>query len=214
MPNRNLADIRIHYQKDALDWDKLAADPLVNLQQWIDDAIAEKIYEPTAMMLATVDGHLQPHARVVLLKGLDTGLVFYTHYTGPKGQDLAHNPKAALTFFWPEMERQVRVEGMVEKVSSEQSDAYFASRPRDSQLGACASAQGQVVADRLELETHFAQVAEQFSGKPVQRPEHWGGYRLTPHRVEFWQGRPNRLHDRLVFKRDSQGNWVKERLAP
>lgn len=214
MPNRNLADIRIHYQKDALDWDKLAADPLVNLQQWIDDAIAENIYEPTAMMLATVDSHLQPHARVVLLKGLDTGLVFYTHYTGPKGQDLAHNPKAALTFFWPEMERQVRVEGRVEKVSSEQSDAYFASRPRDSQLGACASAQGQVVADRLELETHFAQVAEQFAGKPVQRPEHWGGYRLTPHRVEFWQGRPNRLHDRLVFKRDSQGNWVKERLAP
>jgi pyridoxamine 5'-phosphate oxidase len=214
MPNRNLADIRIHYQKDALDWDKLAADPLVNLQRWINDAIADKRYEPTAMMLATVDAAQQPHARVVLLKELDIGLVFYTHYTGPKGLELAHNPKAALTFFWPEMERQVRVEGVVEKVTSEQSDRYFASRPRDSQLGACASAQGQVVADRAELEAHFARVAEHFAGKPVQRPDHWGGYRLLPHRFEFWQGRPNRLHDRLVFKRDSQGIWAKERLAP
>ncbi|MBD3767771.1 MAG: pyridoxamine 5'-phosphate oxidase [Gammaproteobacteria bacterium] len=214
MPNRNLADIRIHYQKDALDWDKLAADPLVNLRQWIDDAIADHLYEPTAMMLATVDAELQPHARVVLLKGLDSGLVFYTHYTGPKGQDLAHNPKAALTFFWPEMERQVRVEGRVEKVSAEESDRYFASRPRDSQLGACASAQGQVVANRAELEARFADMAAKFAGKAVQRPDHWGGYRLVPHRLEFWQGRPNRLHDRLVFKRQADGVWATERLAP
>ncbi len=214
MPNRNLADIRIHYQKDALDWNKLAADPLVNLQQWINDAIADKLYEPTAMMLATVDAEQQPHARIVLLKDLDSGLVFYTHYTGPKGQELAHNPKAALTFFWPEMERQVRVEGTVEKVSTEQSDRYFASRPRDSQLGACASAQGQVVANRAELETHFADVAAEFAGKSVQRPDHWGGYRLVPHRFEFWQGRPNRLHDRLVFKQQRDGHWERERLAP
>jgi len=214
MPNRNLADIRIHYQKDALDWDKLATDPLLGLQQWINDAIAEKLYEPTAMMLATVDAEQQPHARIVLLKDLDSGLVFYTHYTGPKGQELAHNPKAALTFFWPEMERQVRVEGMVEKVSTEQSDRYFASRPRDSQLGACASAQGQVVANRAELEAHFADVAAEFAGKAVQRPDHWGGYRLVPQRFEFWQGRPNRLHDRLVFKRQADGVWATERLAP
>jgi pyridoxamine 5'-phosphate oxidase len=214
MPNRNLADIRIHYQKDALDWDKLAADPLLSLQQWINDAIADKLYEPTAMMLATVDAEQQPHARIVLLKDLDSGLVFYTHYTGPKGQELAHNPKAALTFFWPEMERQVRVEGMVEKVSTEQSDRYFASRPRDSQLGACASAQGQVVANRAELEAHFADVAAEFAGKAVQRPDHWGGYRLVPHRFEFWQGRPNRLHDRLVFKQQRDGHWARERLAP
>lgn len=187
---------------------------MVNLQQWIDDAIADQRYEPTAMMLATVDAELQPHARVVLLKGLDSGLVFYTHYTGPKGQDLAHNPKAALTFFWPEMERQVRVEGRVEKVSAEESDRYFASRPRDSQLGACASAQGQVVANRAELEAHFADVAAKFAGKAVQRPDHWGGYRLVPHRLEFWQGRPNRLHDRLVFKRQADGFWATERLAP
>lgn len=214
MPNRNLADIRIHYQKDALDWDKLAADPLVNLQQWINDAIAENIYEPTAMILATSDAMQQPHARVVLLKELDSGLVFYTHYTGPKGQELASNPRAALTFFWPEMERQVRVEGTVEKVSAEQSDRYFTSRPRDSQLGACASAQGKVVADRAELEANFAQVSAEFAGKPVQRPKHWGGYRLVPHRVEFWQGRPNRLHDRLVFQQQTEGYWIKERLAP
>lgn len=214
MPNRNLADIRIHYQKDALDWDKLPVNPLLGLQQWINDAIAEQGYEPTAMMLATVDCEQQPHARVVLLKELDTGLVFYTHYTGPKGLELAHNPKAALTFFWPEMERQVRVEGVVEKVSAEQSDRYFASRPRDSQLGACASAQGQVVADRIVLEANFAQVAASFADKPVQRPEHWGGYRLVPHRFEFWQGRPNRLHDRLVFKRQADGQWSTERLAP
>ncbi len=214
MPNRNLADIRIHYQKDALDWDKLARDPFINLQQWINDAIADQLYEPTAMLLATSDQEQQPHARIVLLKELDSGLVFYTHYTGPKGQELAHNPKAALTFFWPEMERQVRVEGLVEKVSAEQSDRYFASRPRDSQLGACASAQGQVVADRAELEANFAQVATQFAGQAVQRPAHWGGYRLVPHRFEFWQGRPNRLHDRLVFKRQSDASWATERLAP
>ena len=214
MPNRNLADIRIHYQKDALDWEKLAADRLVNLQQWVNDAIAEKSYEPTAMMLATTDAHQQPHARVVLLKELDSGLVFYTHYTGPKGLELAQNPKAAITFFWPEMERQVRVEGIVEKVSAEQPDRYFASRPRDSQLGACASAQGRQVADRAELEANFAEVAAQFAGKPVQRPAHWGGYRLLPDRVEFWQGRPNRLHDRLVFTRQNDETWSTQRLAP
>ncbi len=214
MSNHNLADIRIHYQKDVLDWDKLTNDPLVNLQQWLGDAIESGLYEPTAMTLATVDQNQQPHSRIVLLKDLDTGLVFYTHYTSAKGNEMAQNPKAALTFFWPEMERQVRVEGKVEKLSAEQSDRYFASRPRDSQLGACASAQGQVVANRHALEAHFNQIAAEFAGKPVPRPEHWGGYRLIPHRFEFWQGRPNRLHDRLVFQQQSQGGWTKERLAP
>lgn len=214
MPNRDLTDIRIHYQKDALDWDKLSTDPFKNLQQWINEAIADKQYEPTAMLLATSDSSNQPHARVVLLKELDHGLVFYTHYTGPKGQELAQNPKAACTFFWPEMERQLRVEGMVEKVSSDMSDRYFASRPRDSQLGACASAQGQVVADRATLENNFAQVEAVFAGKAVTRPDHWGGYRLVPQRFEFWQGRPNRLHDRLLFTQQTNGDWAKQRLAP
>jgi pyridoxamine-phosphate oxidase len=214
MPNRNLADIRIHYQKAALDWDSLSSDPFINLDQWIHDAIAEKLYEPTAMMLATSDNEQQPHARIVLLKGLDSGLVFYTHYTGPKGLELAQNPKAALTFFWPEMERQVRIEGYVEKVSSELSNAYFASRPRDSQLGACASAQGQVVADRRTLEANFAAIAAKFAGKSVERPDHWGGYRLLPNRFEFWQGRPNRLHDRLLFIRQEHNDWSTQRLAP
>lgn len=214
MPNRNLADIRIHYQRDVLDWNNISDNPITNLQQWIDDAIRNKIYEPTAMTLATTDANQQPHARIVLLKALDTGLVFYTHYNSPKGQDLANNPKAACTFFWPEMERQVRVEGIVNKVSTAESDAYFASRPRDSQLGACASAQGSTIADRATLEANFAAIAAEFAGKPVIRPAHWGGYRLTPQRFEFWQGRPNRLHDRLVFRQSIDGLWQTERLAP
>lgn len=213
MPNRDLADIRIHYQKDALDWDKLCDDPLHSLQQWLNEARAYPVHEPTAMLLATCDQQQQPHARVVLLKGLDHGLIFYTHYNGAKGKELANNPKAACTFFWAEMERQLRVEGVVEQLSTAESDTYFASRPRDSQLGACASAQSQVVADRAALEANFARVSAHFADQPVVRPEHWGGYRLIAQRFEFWQGRPNRLHDRLVFRRHGN-DWIKERLSP
>jgi len=213
MPNRDLASIRNHYQRNELDWSNLASSPLVGLQDWISDAIVEQHREPTAMVVSSVDTSGQPHARVVLLKHLDNGLVFYTNYNSPKGQELAQNNRAACTFFWPELERQVRIEGIVHKVTPSESDTYFASRPRDSQLAACASRQGQVIANRDELESSFAQLAATFAGKDITRPDNWGGYRLMPTRFEFWQGRPNRLHDRLVFRLENN-DWQRERLSP
>ncbi len=213
MPNRNLADIRNHYQRDALDWSNLPSHPFTAFEQWMQTAIAAKLYEPTAMTLATVDNNHQPHARIVLLKGMDSGFVFYTNYDSPKGQEIAQNPKAACTFFWPELERQVRIEGVLAKVSDSLSDTYFSSRPKDSQLAACASAQGKVIADRAELESNFDKIAQQFANKTITRPANWGGYRLTPTRFEFWQGRPNRLHDRLVFRLVHDA-WQQERLSP
>lgn len=213
MPNRELADIRIQYQRDALDWSKLDNNPLLSLQNWMSDAIQNALLEPTAMTIATADTQGQPHARVVLLKGLDHGLVFYTNYDSAKGQELMQNPKAACTFFWPALERQIRVEGVIHKISDQESDHYFGSRPRDSQLAACASRQGHVIADRSLLENAFAHIATQFINQPIPRPANWGGYRLAPTRFEFWQGRPNRLHDRLVYRLES-GNWQRERLSP
>lgn len=213
MPNRDLATIRNQYQRGALDWPQLNDNPIDALQQWINDAIHAQLLEPTAMVIASSDNEGQPHARVVLLKGLDAGLVFYTNYDSPKGQELASNPRAACTFFWPELERQVRIEGSVSKVSDDASDIYFASRPRDSQLAACASRQGQVIAHRDALENSFAQIAAQFANQDIPRPANWGGYRLTPTRFEFWQGRPNRLHDRLVFRLENS-TWLHERLSP
>jgi pyridoxamine 5'-phosphate oxidase len=213
MPNRDLASIRKQYQRSELDWSNIASNPLSALQDWMNEAIHEQQQEPTAMVLATVDKNTQPHARVVLLKGLDTGLVFYTNYDSPKGNELANNNRAAATFFWPELERQVRVEGTISKVSDQQSDDYFASRPRDSQLAAYASRQGNVIGNRDELDNNFAQLTAQFDNKPIQRPNNWGGYRLTPSRFEFWQGRPNRLHDRLVFRLENDV-WQRERLSP
>jgi pyridoxamine 5'-phosphate oxidase len=213
MPNRDLANIRNQYQRDALDWSTLNHNPIVALRNWIDDAIFTKHFEPTAMIIASCDTSGQPHARVVLLKDIDTGLVFYTNYDSPKGQEFANNPKAACTFFWPELERQIRVEGTVSKVSESTSSHYFASRPRDSQLAACASRQGKVIDSRETLEADFTRLAAQFEGKEINRPDNWGGYRLTPTRFEFWQGRPNRLHDRLVFRLDGT-SWQHERLSP
>lgn len=213
MPNRNLADIRNHYQRDALDWNNLPDNPFTAFETWMQAAISANLYEPTAMTLATVDDNNQPHARIVLLKGLDNGFIFYTNYRSPKGQDIDHNPKAACTFFWPELERQVRIEGEVQKVSADMSDTYFNSRPKDSQLAACASAQGTVIADRAELENNFNKIVQTFADRPITRPAHWGGYRLIPTRFEFWQGRPNRLHDRLVF-RLTNDVWERERLSP
>jgi len=215
MPNRDLADIRNHYQRSSLAWENIHDDPLVTLRAWLDDAIQAKLYEPTAITLATVDSMLQPHARIVLLKGIDHGLLFYTNYNSPKGQEIDSNPNVAATLFWPELERQIRIEGRVEKISPEQSDAYFQSRPRDSQLAAVASAQGQVVPDRATLEARFADLQTQYDNQPIPRPDHWGGYRLVPQHIEFWQGRPNRLHDRLMLRRASDvGEWIRERLSP
>jgi pyridoxamine 5'-phosphate oxidase len=215
MPNRDLENIRNHYQRNALDWSDIDDDPLLSLRAWLDDAIQAKLYEPTALTLATIDSMLQPHARVVLLKGIDHGLLFYTNYASPKGQEIDSNPNVAATLFWPELERQIRIEGRVEKISASQSDDYFHSRPRDSQLAAVASAQGQVVANRDVLEARFADLQAQYADQTIPRPDHWGGYRLIPQHIEFWQGRPNRLHDRLMMRRANEvGEWIRERLSP
>jgi pyridoxamine 5'-phosphate oxidase len=209
-----IADLRQSYERAQLDERDASASPQPLFQQWLDEAIAEKIPEPNAMTLATVGGDLRPSSRIVLIKGLDArGPVWFTNYDSRKGRDLAGNPFAALQFHWVEMERVVRIEGMVEKISLEESDAYFNSRPLGSRIGAWASPQSEVVADRHVLETREKAFAEQFGEHPP-RPPHWGGYRLKPDRWEFWQGRKSRLHDRLRYVLQRDGAWVMERLAP
>lgn len=185
--------------------------------------LKKKVDEPTAMTLSTVDNNLQPHSRIVLLKAFnEEGFIFYTHYASDKGKQIESSPRAALNFFWPQLERQVRVEGIVEKMSAQASDTYFQSRPLDSQLSAYISQQSQEVTSRDELEQRMAQAKIDYQGKPVPRPEHWGGYCLTADYIEFWQGRPNRLHDRLSFKKDPANTqtlpgrqaWLSARLCP
>ncbi|RPI66138.1 MAG: pyridoxamine 5'-phosphate oxidase, partial [Ignavibacteriae bacterium] len=181
---------------------------------WFDEAIAAELLEPTAMTLATATADGQPSMRVVLLKGVtEHGFVFYTNYLSHKGRDLAENPKASLLFFWPELERQIRIEGITERVPAAESEAYFSSRPFESQVGAWASLQSSVLRSRDEMEEHFESLRATYEGKPVPRPEHWGGYVLTPKVVEFWQGRPSRLHDRIRYRLDN-GAWIIERLSP
>lgn len=216
----NLADIRLTYAQRELT--EAAADPdaLRQFQVWLDEAIAARVDEPTAMVLATVAPDGRPTARVVLLKALDLagegGLTFFTNYESAKGQALAHEPRAALTFFWPALERQVRVEGVIREAPAAQSDTYFVSRPRGSQLGAWASPQSEPVPDRAFLEGREQDMGRAFAQQdPLPRPPHWGGYTLRPTRIEFWQGRPSRLHDRLVYERASGvGQWQMTRLAP
>lgn len=213
MPNRDLADIRNHYQKSVLDWDSLPAEPMDALQTWLQEAISAQLYEPTAMTLATVDAQGSPQARIVLLKGLDKGLLFYTNYDSAKGRALASHPQAAVVLFWPELERQIRVEGRVEIIEAIDSDTYFHSRPLDSQLAASISQQSQIIANREVLEQAFVSAKKRAERLPVTRPAYWGGYRLVPTYFEFWQGRPNRLHDRLSWQRSGE-TWTKARLAP
>lgn len=208
----HLSDMRRDYQLEALDIASALADPIQMLVQWIARASELSVVEANAMVLATVDQHGHPSARTVLLKGLDDGgLVFYTNYDSRKGRDLAANPQAAAVFTWLPLERQVRIEGTVERVSSEESDAYFAIRPRGSQIGAAASPQSEPVPNRAWLESRFEKL--EASGEAIPRPENWGGYRLVPRMIEFWQGRPNRLHDRLRYDHTSDG-WDIVRLAP
>lgn len=213
-----VAKLRKEYAEEPLNKADASDDPVELLEAWLDQALAVSARElPNAMTLATADKEGHPSARVVLLKDIDErGLVFYTNYRSRKGRELDQNPHAALVFWWPELNRQVRVEGLVEKVSDRTSDAYFRTRPRGSQLGAVASNQSQELADRQELIARMNEVREQFEGQEVPRPSHWGGYRLGPVRFEFWQGRENRLHDRIRYERVSleETAWSKARLAP
>ena len=216
MTDPHLADLRKTYAQRTLSEADVLPDAIQQFRVWLDEALAAQLEEPTALTLSTVSAGGQPTSRVVLLKGLpdDAGFLFYTNYESRKGQDLATQPLAALNFFWPGLERQVRVEGRVEKASAQLSTEYFQSRPRSSQLGAWASPQSQVISSREELETREAETAERFAEQEIlPRPPHWGGYILRPTRVEFWQGRPSRLHDRIVYalKNDS---WQRSRLAP
>ena len=220
MTDSELADLRQSYtQRTLLEADVLP-DAVRQFRQWLEEAVAAQLPEPAALTLATVDAATgQPSQRVVLLKGLpdDAGFLFYTNYASRKGHELAAQPRAALNFFWPGLERQVRVEGVVEKAPENVSTAYFQSRPRSSQVGAWASPQSEVIGSRQELEAREHEVAARFADQnPLPRPPHWGGYVLRPTRVEFWQGRPSRLHDRLVYERAApdQEAWQITRLAP
>ena len=210
----SIADLRKSYERAELDETASAADPLQQFDRWLKEAISSEVPEPNAMTLATVGSDLRPSTRIVLIKGYDAqGIVWYTNYESRKGQELAGNPYAALQFHWVELERVVRIEGVVEKVSDAESDAYFHSRPLDSRIGAWASPQSQVIAGRTELVTNAAKYAAKFMLQPP-RPAHWGGYRLKPDNWQFWQGRKSRLHDRLRYTLEKDGNWLRERLAP
>ena len=209
----SIADLRKSYERAELNESASAADPLQQFDQWLQEAIRAQVPEPNAMTVATVGSDLRPSTRIVLIKGYDEcGLVWYTNYDSRKGQQLAGNPFAALQFHWVELERVVRIEGRVEKASTEESDAYFNSRPLDSRIGAWASPQSQVIAGRSVLVANAAKYSAQFLLNPP-RPPHWGGFRLVPERWEFWQGRKSRLHDRLCYRLED-GQWVRERLAP
>lgn len=211
---KDLAGLRKSYERAALDEQASAADPLQQFRAWLDQALKAELPEPNAMTLATVGADGRPSTRIVLIKGVDKrGIVWYTNYDSRKGRELAGNAHAALQFHWVELERVVRIEGTVDKVTAAESDTYFATRPLDSRIGAWASPQSEVIASRAVLLANAAKVSAQYLLNPP-RPPHWGGFRLAPEVWEFWQGRASRLHDRLRYRRDATGGWLRERLAP
>ena len=210
----SIADLRTDYSQASLSKSDTLGDPIAQFKKWLDEAITAQVPEPNSMSLATVNAEGRPSSRIVLIKNVDAqGMTWFTNYTSRKGEDLAHNPFAALLFHWVELERQVRIEGRVERVSEADSDAYFSSRPLRSQIGAIASAQSQPIANRELLEAHYLAAEKQFGDQP-KRPKNWGGYKLIPNTVEFWQGRRSRLHDRIVYRLDINGVWQRERLQP
>lgn len=216
LPARELAAIRTDYVKAGLTENDADADPIAQFRAWFDQAVSAEVPEPNAMTLATATKEAEPSARIVLLKGFDErGFVFFTNYESEKGRELAENPRASLCFFWSPLERQVRVKGNVTKVTREESEQYFHSRPRGSQLGAWASRQSEVIASRLQLEQELASLQQKHGEtSQIPLPPFWGGYRVAPRSVEFWQGRSSRLHDRLLYSRQADGTWARERLSP
>ncbi|WP_026994395.1 pyridoxamine 5'-phosphate oxidase [Flectobacillus major] len=211
----DLAALRENYTKGSLDVSDVLPSPIQEFQKWFEQAVDSQILEPNAMHVSTVSNEGKPSSRIVLLKSLDsTGFTFYTNYLSRKGTELAENPHACITFFWGELERQVRIEGLIEKVSEQDSDEYFSVRPRGSQIGAWVSNQSMVIDNREVLEEREKSIVAKFEGKDVPRPPHWGGYRLVPHYIEFWQGRPSRLHDRIAYTLTENNQWKIERLSP
>ena len=213
--SKSIAELRHEYALDALNKADVDPDPLRQFHIWFEAAIAAELPEPNAMTLATSDRTGRPYARVVLLKDCDaTGFVFFTNYRSDKGRQLAENPRAALVFLWLELERQVRIEGLVSQIAPAESEAYFRTRPRESRLGALASRQSQIVANRQILDDRFAQLEAQYPDDNIPMPNQWGGYRLRPEMLEFWQGRHGRMHDRLRYRRQGDDCWLLERLEP
>lgn len=209
-----VARLRENYQHAVLTEEDAAADPWVQFERWLSEALRADLREPNAMTVATATPDGTPSARIVLLRSFDAqGFVFYTNYESRKGQELSANPRAAVVFYWAELERQVRAVGTVSRVLSEESDTYFHSRPVGSQLGAIASAQSKVIEGRTGLEARWHQLEQEFAGREVPRPPYWGGYRIAPTEIEFWQGRSSRLHDRLAYTRGANG-WQRARLSP
>ena len=210
-----LADLRREYASRALTEQDADADPIRQFHAWFDEVLKSQLTDANAMTLATASPNGEPAARIVLLKGADeSGFVFYTNYDSAKGRDLAANSRACLLFFWPELERQVRITGSVAKTTTAESDSYFHSRPVESQISAAISRQSRAISDRSELESRYAAALEKYKGSIVPLPSNWGGYRVTPDTIEFWQGRKSRLHDRLVYTKQVDGTWSRARLEP
>lgn len=211
----SIAKIRREYKMASLDIKDVKKNPIEQFETWFAEALKAEILEPNAMFLATVASTGKPSGRVVLLKGIEEGgFIFYTNYQSRKGTEIAQNQAVALTFFWAELERQVRIEGKASFLSSEKSDEYFLSRPRESQIGAWASPQSQIIENRNFLETLFSKYQKEFENREIKRPAYWGGYLVKPHYIEFWQGRENRLHDRICYTLQQNKNWTIQRLAP